>query len=412
MTQTILDDGALTAIITQGLTTRNLRGQRVLVLIPDATRTMPLPRYFAIVRHALREAGAMQQTWMVALGTHPAMDTDALNRLLGCDLTQLSHDESDVEVLNHAWQDPATLVQVGVIDSDMMARLSGGLSSEAVPVRVNRAVLTHDHILICGPVFPHEVVGFSGGNKYLFPGISGPDVINATHWLGALLTSYAIIGTANTAVRAVIDYAASLIPTPRLAICAVVTPAGVHGTFVDTPEAAWAAAAELSAQIHVRWLDKPVQRVIAVLPSMYDELWVGSKGMYKSEPVVADGGEVVIYAPHLHEVSVVHGKSIREIGYHVRDYFLGQWDKFAHVPKGVIAHSTHLRGVGTWHDGVERLRITVTLATGISREECQQLNLNYADYRTIDPQRLAAGDDSQCLVIPRAGEFLYRLRER
>jgi SulP family sulfate permease len=139
---------------------------------------------------------------------------------------------------------------------------------------------------------------------------------------------------------------------------------------------------------------------------------VGSKGMYKSEPVVADGGEVVIYAPHLHEVSVVHGKSIREIGYHVRDYFLGQWEKFAHVPNGVIAHSTHLRGVGTWHDGVERPRITVTLATGISREECQQLNLNYADYRTIDPQRLAAGDDSQCLVIPRAGEFLYRLRER
>jgi hypothetical protein len=293
-----------------------------------------------------------------------------------------------------------------------MARLSGGLSSDAVPVRINRAVLTHDLVLICGPVFPHEVVGFSGGNKYLFPGISGPDVINATHWLGALLTSYAIIGTANTAVRAVIDYAATLIPTPRFAICAVVTPAGVHGTFVDTPEAAWAAAAELSAQIHVRWLDKPVQRVIAVLPSMYDELWVGSKGMYKSEPVVADGGEVVIYAPHLHEVSVVHGKSIREIGYHVRDYFLGQWDKFAHVPKGVIAHSTHLRGVGTWHDGIERPRITVTLATGISREECQQLNLNYADYRTIDPQRLAAGDDSECLVIPRAGEFLYRLRER
>ncbi len=412
MTQTILDDGALTAIISQGLTTRNLRGQRVLVLIPDATRTMPMPRYFAIVRHALREAGAMQQTWMVALGTHPAMDTDALNRLLGCDLTQLAHDESDVEVVNHAWQDPATLVQVGVIDSDTMARLSGGLNSDAVPVRINRAVLTHDLVLICGPVFPHEVVGFSGGNKYLFPGISGPDVINATHWLGALLTSYAIIGTANTAVRAVIDYAAALIPTPRFAICAVVTPAGVHGTFVDNPEAAWAAAAELSAQIHVRWLEKPVQRVIAVLPSMYDELWVGSKGMYKSEPVVADGGEVVIYAPHLHEVSVVHGKSIREIGYHVRDYFLGQWDKFAHVPKGVIAHSTHLRGVGTWHDGIERPRITVTLATGISREECQQLNLNYADYRTIDPQRLAAGDDSECLVIPRAGEFLYRLRER
>jgi hypothetical protein len=143
---------------------------------------------------------------------------------------------------------------------------------------------------------------------------------------------------------------------------------------------------------------------------MYDELWVGSKGMYKSEPVVADGGEVVIYAPHLHEISVVHGATIRAIGYHVRDYFLAQWDRFAHLPKGVIAHSTHLRGVGTYNDGVERPRIQVTLATGISAADCAAINLGYADYRTIDPIALANANEPHTLVIPRAGEYLYRLR--
>ncbi len=406
-TTQLLDDTQLMSEITAGLAARDWRNQRVLVLIPDGTRTMPMPRFFAIVSHALRTAGARQQTWMVALGTHPAMDDAALTQLLGVDMEHLP---ADVQVVNHAWQDAETLVSVGQIAAAEMRALSGGLSTEAVDVRINRAVLEHDQILICGPVFPHEVVGFSGGNKYLFPGISGPDVINATHWLGALLTSYAIIGTPHTAVRAVIDRAAQLIPTPRFAICAVVTTAGVHGVFVDTPERAWAAAAKLSSHIHMRWLDKPVQRVIAVLPTMYDELWVGSKGMYKSEPVVADGGEVVIYAPHLHEVSVVHGKVIRQIGYHVRDYFLAQWDKFGHLPKGVIAHSTHLRGVGTYVDGVERPRITVTLATGLSRAECEAINLKYADYRTIDPQALADAGDPECLVIPRAGEFLYRLR--
>lgn len=403
----LLDDAQLLSEITSGLKARDWRNQRVLVLIPDGTRTMPMPRFFAVVSHALRTAGARQQTWMVALGTHPAMDDAALTQLLGVDMDHLP---ADVRVVNHAWQDAETLVSVGQIDAAEMRVLSGGLSTEAVDVRINRAVLEHDQILICGPVFPHEVVGFSGGNKYLFPGISGPDVINATHWLGALLTSYAIIGTPHTAVRAVIDRAAQLIPTPRFAICAVVTTAGVHGVFVDTPEGAWAAAAKLSSHIHMRWLDKPVQRVIAVLPTMYDELWVGSKGMYKSEPVVADGGEVVIYAPHLHEVSVVHGKVIRQIGYHVRDYFLAQWDTFGHLPKGVIAHSTHLRGVGSYVDGVERPRITVTLATSLSRAECEAINLNYADYRTIDPQALADAGDPECLVIPRAGEFLYRLR--
>lgn len=405
-----ISEQSIRSSIQAGLAQRNWRGQRVLVLIPDATRTMPLPLFFAIVRAELRAAGARAQTWMVALGTHPAMDDAALSTLLGCDVAALQLREPDVSIVNHDWQNPDTLVEVGTIDATEMTRLSDGLYTDPVPVRINRAVLTHDHILICGPVFPHEVVGFSGGNKYLFPGISGPDVINATHWLGALLTSYAIIGTADTRVRAVIDAAAALIPTPRYAICSVVTHESVWGVFVGTPEAAWADAAACSAEVHVRWLAKPVQRVIAVLPAMYDELWVGSKGMYKSEPVVADGGEVVIYAPHLHEVSVVHGKIIRQIGYHVRDYFLAQWDRFGHLPKGVIAHSTHLRGVGTYANGVEMPRIRVTLATGISAAECAQINLGYADYRTIDPAGLAAQGDPETLVIPRAGEFLYRLR--
>jgi nickel-dependent lactate racemase len=405
----LFDDQQLQTAVTTGLQQRDWRGQRVLVLIPDGTRTMPMPRYFAVVRAALRAAGVRSQTWMIALGTHPAMDDTAIDQLLGCDYRQVCMVEPDIRVVNHEWQNDTALVSVGHIDSDTMHRLSGGLSQEAVDVRINRQVLAHDHILICGPVFPHEVVGFSGGNKYLFPGISGPDVINATHWLGALLTSYAIIGTPHTAVRAVIDYAASLIPVPRFAICSVVSPAGIHAVHVNTPEVAWALAAQDSAQVHVRWLDRPVQRVIAVLPPMYDELWVGSKGMYKSEPVVADGGEVVIYAPHLREISVVHGQVIRHIGYHVLEYFLGQWDRFAHLPKGVIAHSTHLRGVGSWSNGVERPRITVTLATGLDAETCAAINLNYADYRTIDVAALQAQSDPDCLVIPRAGEYLYRL---
>ena len=67
---------------------------------------------------------------------------------------------------------------------------------------------------------------------------------------------------------------------------------------------------------------------------MYDELWIAGKCMYKLEPVVADGGELIIYAPHVDEISVTHGKHIEEIGYHCRDYFLKQWDQFKHLPVG------------------------------------------------------------------------------
>ena len=79
-------------------------------------------------------------------------------------------------------------------------------------MRLNRLILDYDLLLVCGPVFPHEVIGFSGGNKYFFPGIAGAEIIHFTHWLGALLTSYQIIGTLDTPVRRVIDRAAALIP--------------------------------------------------------------------------------------------------------------------------------------------------------------------------------------------------------
>ena len=145
------------------------------------------------------------------------------------------------------------------------------------------------------------------------------------------------------------------------------------------------------------------------MPEMYDDLWTGAKGMYKTEPAIADGGEVVIYAPHITEVSYAHGKVIDEIGYHVREYFTAQWDTFKHYPWGVLAHSTHLRGAGTYTDGVETARINVTLATGIGPERCEKIGLGYLDPATVNVDDWRGREDDGVLLVPRAGEMLYRL---
>ncbi|MFN8497094.1 MAG: lactate racemase domain-containing protein [Anaerolineae bacterium] len=397
-------------IVVAGLDKLPLAGKRVLVIVPDQTRTMPLPMFFRLLTRTLRPR-AQAVDFLVALGTHPPLDDGQMLRLFGLTADERASTSADVGLLNHAWRDPNALTTLGVIPAQEIAHLSNGLLVQDVPVRINKLVLAYDHILICGPVFPHEVVGFSGGNKYFFPGIAGPDIIDFTHWLGALLTSYSIIGTKDTAVRAVIDRAAAMIPTPRHAICSVVTVDGVEGVFVDTPEAAWSAAADLSAQTHVHYVERPYQQVLSVLPEMYDEIWVGAKGMYKMEPVIADGGEVIIYAPHIREISVMHGAVIRQIGYHVRDYFVKQWDSFKHYPWGVLAHSTHLRGVGAYEDGVECPRIAVTLATSIPEDICRQVNLGYRDPATIALEDWPTAEDGDRLVVPRAGEMLYRLKE-
>src|ERR1019366_6857011 len=154
-----------------------------------------------------------------------------------------------------------------------------------------------------------------------------------------------------TPVRALIDEAASMVPGERLAFCAVTRSGSddLHALAFGDPVAAWQAAADVSAEAHIRYLDGPVGRVLAIIPARYDDLWTGAKGFYKVEPVVADGGQVVLYAPHISEISSTH-PAIAELGYHCRDYYVKQWDQFKHYHWGDLAPSTHLRGAGTYDE--------------------------------------------------------------
>jgi nickel-dependent lactate racemase len=406
----VLDPAEVRAFVHEQVAALDLDGRSLCVLVPDATRSCPLPLLLGAVTEAAR-GRAGRVSVLVALGTHAAMDEPALARHLGFGAGALEETYPGVRVLNHEWWDPRTFASVGTIGAQRLAELSDGRLARDVDVRLNRAVVEHDVALIVGPVFPHEVVGFSGGNKYLFPGVAAQDVIDVSHWLGALISSAEIIGTRGTTpVRALIDEAAALVPGERHALC-VVAQSGtgaLHAAAFGPPEGSWAAAADVSAQVHVHYLDAPVRRVLSVIPEKYQDLWTGAKGFYKVEPVVDEGGQVVLYAPHITEVSVMHPR-IREIGYHCRDYFLGQWDRFSGVPWGDLAHSTHLRGAGTW-DAVhgERDRVTVTLATGIPEDVVRSVNLDYLDPADVDVDDWAA--DPSALVVPQAGEVLFRLR--
>ena len=409
----LLDADRVSAFVAERLAAEDLDGRSVCVIIPDATRSCPLPMLLSAVHGAL--VGRVSRlTVLVALGTHAAMSEAQLARHLGYPAGDLAARYPGTTVLNHEWADPGTFVSLGTIPAERVAELSEGRLADSVDVRLNRAVVEHDVALVVGPVFPHEVVGFSGGNKYFFPGVAGQEIIDLSHWLGALISSADIIGTRGTTpVRALIDEAASLVPARRLALCVVAQSGSgaLHSVSFGDPQAAWAAAADVSAQTHVRYLDAPVRRVLSVVPEKYDDMWTAAKGFYKVEPVVADGGEVVIYAPHITRISAMHPE-IEQIGYHCRDYFVQQWDRFAHLHWGVLAHSTHLRGAGTYDaaTGVERPRVRVTLATGIPEDVVRRANLEYLDPAEVDLTAAAADEDT--LLVPEAGEVLFRLAPR
>jgi nickel-dependent lactate racemase len=405
----VLSHDEVRHIVAQAATELNLTGKRVLVIIPDGTRTMPMPLMFQFLQEEIG-AQAAACDYLVALGTHSLMTEAQLTQLLGRPVVDGTC--GTARVFNHRWDLPQTFVNLGTIPADIVAEASGGLLSEAILVKINRLLFDYDQVLICGPVFPHEVVGFSGGNKYLFPGVSTGEMINQTHWLGALMGSYNLIGTAQTPVRALIDRAAEKVRVPVACFALVLRKQDIAGIYFGSALEAWKAAAQVSANEHVRWEERPFRRVLSILPQMYDDIWTGAKGMYKLEPAIADGGEVVLYAPHITAFSYSHGAFLDRIGYHCRDYFLKQGDRFSGVPRGVIAHSTHLIGQGSYDlaTGVESLRIRVTLATGIPEEWCRRLNLNYIDPKSIRFEDWQGREDEGVKLVSHAGEILYRLK--
>lgn len=406
----VLDRAEVANLCREALGASEYEGKRVLAVIPDHTRSCPLDMMFEEVCACLKGRAA-QLDFLVALGTHPPMSEEMIYQRVG--ITSQEHQERypDVRFFNHAWNDPGQLVKVGALSSEEIGALTGGLFEMSVEVTVNRMIHDYDLLLVIGPVFPHEVIGFSGGNKYIFPGIGGSELLNFFHWLGAVITNPKIIGNKWTPVRKVVDRAAAMVPIERRALCMVVKGEGLAGLYYGTPEEAWSAAADLSKQVHIEYTDRAYHTVLSCAPRMYDDLWVGAKCMYKLEPAMADGARLILYAPHIREVAVVHDQVIREIGYHTRDYFLSHWDQFKEYPWGLLAHSTHLKGLGTYRDGVETSRIEVLLATGISEERCREINLGYMDPNTINVKDYQDREEEGILYVPKAGETLYRWKE-
>jgi len=407
---TTLSDSAVEQLLAEALDQMPLDGKRLLVIIPDGTRTAPIPLMFRLLYERLGQR-VERLDYLIALGTHPPMPEEAIERLVGVSASERAAHYPNSHIFNHQWDNPAALITIGTIDAQEATELTGGLLSRAVPVRLNRLIFEYDQIVICGPVFPHEVAGFSGGAKYLFPGIAGAEIIDFSHWLGALVTSLRTIGIKDTPIRRVIHRAARFVDKPIFCLALVMKGHDLHGLYVGAHTEAWSAAADLSAQLNIIHVPQPFTSVLAMPALIYDDLWTAAKAMYKTEPAIADGGEVIIYAPHITEVSYTHGGLIDQIGYHVRDYFTKQPGRFDAIPGSILAHSSHVKGSGEYDpaSAIETPRINVTLATSIPEARCRQINLGYADYRMIDPQQWAGREAQGRLLVPHAGEMLYRV---
>ena len=387
----------------------DLENKRIIVLIPDSTRSGPVGLFFKLFCDIIGKK-SKKLDFLIALGTHQPMKDEKILEFLGISADERKNKYGKFNIFNHRWDIPGTFKTIGKISADEIHEISGGLFKEEVPVAINKLIFEYDLYIIYGPVFPHEVAGFSGGNKYLFPGIAAFEIINFFHWLGAMITNIKINGVKHTPTRKIIDRAASFLKIPSLCFCSVVEGNKLKGLFAGKTEEAWSHAADLADKVHIVYKDRRFKKILGIAPKMYDDIWTAGKVMYKLESIVEDGGELIIYAPHITEVSYTHGKNLDEIGYHVRDYFLKQTDMFSDIPGCVMAHSTHVKGMGTFENGIETPRINVTLATGIPEERCEKINLGYRNPADINISEWEGREKEGILVVHNAGEVLHRLK--
>ena len=401
--------------------------RRFLVLVPDSTRKAPVAEVFRAIHDAV-DGRADRVDAMIAQGTHgPMSEAEKSAWVFGGDRYPGS------TVFDHAWDDPNALTPLGVVPlDDQLDRF--GENREYAPllgfdgdmrIRVNAKLLEYDRLVLLTRVQPHEVAGYAGGAKQIFPGVSGPEMISLLHAIGSLRTNRGIHGVMPNPVRDLIDDMALNLPNPITTIGLVIDDDSdaIHGAFVQ-PDG-WREcvehAAALSAAVNIRYVPRRVRRVVAALPQrkdgswLYPDLWTGAKGVLKTEDAVADGGELVVWAPNIDSISDAHGDLIGAIGYHTYAYFLSRpesWQRAGATPLALNG-SALMKGEGRMAAGREVPRIDVRIATGIPADECARMNIGYEDPNAVAAEIAATSPNAitdDRLIVHDAGGVLWRYR--
>jgi nickel-dependent lactate racemase len=387
------------------------RGARVLAVVSDRTRDDNTDLLFPIVSQELARLGASRFDALIAQGTHPPMRAEHKREKIGAGLAEIP---LLGEIFDHHWDRSSELTTIGTLAQADVREVTGGLIDEPVPVTLNARLApgVYDAVIVMGATVPHEVAGFAGGAKYFFPGVAGPELTHRTHWLGALATIERVIGRIETPTRRMIEAAAGFVTAPVIAFTSVSTRRGgalrTHALFAGDLRETVRRAAAVSGQVHVRYTGRRYRRVVALLDRHYDELWVGGKASYKLGSVIETGGELIIYAPHLTQISETHGRLIEKYGYapleQVREMVEASDELRANLC--IAAHLAHVSFAGH-RDALGNIgpRYRITMATGIDEATCRKVNLGYLDHRTFDVKQYAGDPDT--LVVEDAGRDLY-----
>lgn len=293
--------------------------RRVLIVPPDHTRLNSMAGPITAIAYEKLVGDGVQVDILPALGTHNAMTEKQLRMMFG--------DTIPLDAFKvHDWRNG--IVRRGEISGAMLSKLSNGKVDYSVGIEVNRMLLDgYDLILSVGQVVPHEVVGMANYTKNIVVGVGGADIINKSHFLGAVCNMETILGRTHTPVRTLFNTAVDefLSDLPISYILTVIQQdydTGVmhmRGFYASDDDSAYNAACDLARRVNITLLDREPTKVVVYLdPHEFQSTWLGNKSVYRTRMAIADDGELIILAPALHEFGEdkTIDKLIRQFGYH------------------------------------------------------------------------------------------------
>ncbi len=400
-------------IISEALS-RVAENSRVLAIIPDKTRDDNTDLLFPFAAKVLAGRNIARLDALVAQGTHsPMNEAEKLSKIGAKSIADIPNLG---QIFDHEWNRPEKLVSLGELSAEKVCEITGGLFNEPIPLTINHLLApgNYDVVLIFGATVPHEVAGFAGGAKYFFPGVSGAELTHKTHWLAALATIEKIIGRVETPTRHLIEAAADFVSAEVISFTSAVSRNAedrlqTHALFAGDFRLALRQAAEVSRQIHIKYTGRKYKRVVALLDEHYEELWLGGKASYRLGGIIEEGGELIIFAPHLKCISETHGADIEKFGGYaplekIKELVAASGELQANLC--VAAHLAHVAFAGRSDEsGETQTRFKILLASQVDAEMCRRVKLGFMDYQTF---RLSNYEnDADTLIVERAGRDLY-----
>jgi len=402
----------LREILSQALSAAEA-GSRVLAIVADKTRDDNTSLLFPLAAQLLAERRIAKLDALIAQGTHSPMSEREKRQKIGALAPPAAPGLG--QIFDHDWANPKELATIGELSSGRTREITGGLIEKSIRLNINRLLAPglYDTVLIFGTTVPHEIAGFSGGAKYFFPGVSGPELTHATHWLAALSTIENVIGRVETPPRHLFEAAADFVPARVISLNSVVSRENpsrlrTHALFCGDFRLALRQAAEVSRYVHIKYTGRKYKRVVALLDEHLNDLWVGGKASYRLGPVIEQGGELIIYAPHVNCISDTHGPLIERFGYAPLEKIRELVAQSPELQQNlcVAAHLAHVSFAGRrLASGAIVPRYAITLASAIDEATCRKVNLGY-----LDPAKFRPSDyqgDAGTLVVEQAGRDLY-----